>query len=261
MAFGVLLAIVVVSVSCKDSGKEKKNGEIETFTVNGVQFDMVFVKGGTFTMGYVESRDNDTNAMLDRETPAHQVTLSDYSIGKFLVTQKLWQAVMGDNPSRFKGDNLPVEMISWEDAQAFIVKLNIAVGKKFRLPTEAEWEYAARGGSKSSNFKYSGSNNIDEVAWYDENSKYTIHSVGTKKPNELGIYDMTGNVFEWCSDWYDAYTASPQTNPQGSIEGSDRVLRGGSWHIYAQVCRVAYRNYFTPSLCPYSSGLRLSISP
>jgi formylglycine-generating enzyme required for sulfatase activity len=273
MTAGVLLAMVVVSVSCKDPEKEKEkekeketeNGKIETFTANGVSFDMVFVKGGTFTMG---APDTDTDA-YEWEKPAHQVTVSDYSIAKFPVTQKLWQAVMGGNPSYLKGDNRPVETVSWDDAQAFISKLNAATGKKFRLPTEAQWEYAARGGSQSKNYKYSGSNNIDDVAWYYDNSvahgkehlDYGTHPVGTKKANELGICDMTGNVWEWCNDWYDIYTAASQTNPQGAAEGSFRVLRGGSWRSHAQYCRVAYRADITPSYRNADSGFRLSLVP
>ncbi|HDP98542.1 MAG TPA: hypothetical protein ENN22_05075, partial [bacterium] len=155
--------------------------------------DMVFVAGGTFMMGSNE---------YDNEKPIHKVYVDDFYIGKYEVTQKQWFEIMGSNPSRFKGDNLPVERVSWNDVQEFIRKLNAKTGGNFRLPTEAEREYASRGGSRSAHFKYSGSNNVDNVAWYDNNSGRKTHPVGTKQPNELGLYDMSGNVWEWCSDWY-----------------------------------------------------------
>ena len=206
-------------------------------TVKGVSFDMVFVEGGTFEMG------SDDSEASDDEKPVHSVTLSDYYIGETEVTQELWEAVMGSNPSVFKGSKKPVEMVSWNNCQEFIMKLNRLTGRDFRLPTEAEWEYAARGGNKSQGYKYSGSNTIDDVAWYDENSLSTTHPVGTKAPNELGLYDMSGNVWEWCSDWYGDYSSSSQTNPTGPFSGSGRVLRGGSWCRDARNCRVAFRDY------------------
>lgn len=186
---------------------------VDTFTVNGVSFKMITVEGGTFTMG---ASDDDEEAYYN-EKPAHEVTLSSYSIGETEVTQALWLAVMGSNPSRFTGDlTRPVECVSWNDCQAFIIKLNQLTGKTFRLPTEAEWEIAARGGNESMGYKYAGGNDINEVAWYRGNSSSKTHPVATKAPNELGLYDMSGNVFEWCSDWYDSYTdADGQTNPQG----------------------------------------------
>ena len=229
---------------------------IETFTVKGVSFNMVRVDGGTFTMGATseqQSPDSD-------EKPAHQVTLSSYSIGETEVTQALWQAVMGSNPSHFKGNNLPVESVSWYDCQTFISKLNEMTGKRFRLPTEAEWEYAARGGSKSRGYKYSGSNNIDDVAWYTTttNGKGTC-SVKTKRPNELGLYDMSGNVWEWCQDRYSSYSSDSQTNPTGPERGSNRVYRGGSWLSYAGLCRVANRHGLTPGIRSDFLGLRLAL--
>jgi formylglycine-generating enzyme required for sulfatase activity len=200
--------------------------------------EMIVVEGGTFRMGSNEYSD---------EQPIHNVTLTTFLIGKYPITQAQWQKVMGSNPSDFKGDNLPVESVSWEDAQVFINKLNLLVGKTYRLPTEAEWEFAARGGHKSVGYKYSGSNNIDEVAWYDGNSDEKTHPVGCKKGNELEIHDMSGNVWEWCSDWYSGYSSGSQSNPTGVTSGSYRVFRGGSWFSNAVFCRPTYRNDSTPT--------------
>lgn len=227
----------------------------QTFTVNGVQFTMVAVEGGTFTMGATSEQGSDA---WDDEKPAHKVTLSDYYIGQTEVTQALWEAVMGGNPSRRIGDNLPVEQVSWNDCQVFIQKLNQLTGKQFRLPTEAEWEYAARGGRKSRGYKYAGGNNIGSVAWYDDNSGNEMHPVATKQANELGIYDMSGNVWEWCSDWYRNYTSSSQSDPQGPSSGSRRVYRGGCCYNVARLCRVSIRNYNTPDYRSGDLGLRLS---
>ena len=230
----------------------------QTFTVNGVSFNMIAVEGGTFTMGATAEQASDA---YSDEKPTHQVTLSSYYIGKTEVTQELWQAVMGSNPSGFSGANLPVEKVSWEDCQIFIAILNELTGKYFRLPTEAEWEYAARGGSKSQGYKYSGSNTVDDVAWYPSNSSSKTHPVATKAPNELGIYDMSGNVLEWCSDWYSSsyYSSSSQYNPTGPASGSRRVYRGGSWGSSARLCRVSYRDYNGPSYRFYNLGLRLAL--
>ena len=186
----------------------------------------------------------------DNEKPTHQVTLSSYYIGETEVTQALWNAVMGYNPSKFKGDNLPVENVSWDDCQEFIRKLNAATGRRFRLPTEAEWEFAARGGNQSRRTQYSGSSNIDDVAWYWDNSNYSNHPVKTKRPNELSLYDMSGNVWEWCQDWYGSYTSYSQTNPTGPNSGSYRVIRGGCWGFGAWCCRTSNR---------YCSGYREDI--
>ena len=210
----------------------------QTITVNGVSFKMVYVEGGTFTMGCTSEQggcDYD-------EKPAHQVTLSSYSIGETEVTQALWKAVMGYNPSYYKGDYLPVENVSWDDVQTFISELNRKTGRTFRLPTEAEWEYAARGGNKSRGYKYSGSNTIGDVAWYWDISGKKTQPVKTKKPNELGLYDMSGNVYEWCEDWYGSYGSASQTNPKGPSTGSRRVYRGGSWLDSAWFCRVSFRS-------------------
>ena len=230
------------------------NGAKKTYTVNGVSFTMVDVEGGTFKMGATSEQGSDAYA---DEKPTHKVTLSNYSIGETEVTQELWQTVMGSNPSNFKGDlQRPVEDVSWDDCQNFINKLNQLTGENFRLPTEAEWEYAARGG-KSKGYKYSGSNTIDYVAWYNKNSSSKTHAVKTKQPNELGLYDMSGNVWEWCSDWYGSYSSSAQTNPTGPSSGSYRVLRGGSWNNYAGDCRVASRSFDSPVYGGNYSGLRL----
>ena len=218
-------------------------------------YQMVYVSGGTFNMG-----SNDSDAESD-EKPVHSVSVSSFYIGETEVTQALWKAVMGNNPSYFKGDNLPVESVSWSDCQEFIRKLNSATGKTFRLPTEAEWEFAARGGDSSRGYKYSGSNTIDNVAWYDGNSSSKTHAVGTKQANELGLYDMSGNVWEWCSDWYGDYSSSSQTNPKGPSSGSFRVDRGGGWFDYEGLCRVPLRNYFDPDCSNYDLGLRLVREP
>ena len=226
-----------------------------TFTVNGVKFTMVPVEGGTFTMGATSEQGSDAE---EYEKPAHKVTLSDYYIGQTEVTQALWKAVMGSNPSDSKGDNLPVEQVSWDDCQVFIQNLNQLTGKQFRLPTEAEWEYAARGGRKSRGYKYAGGNNIGLVAWCGDNSGNRTHTVATKQANELGVYDMSGNVEEWCSDWYDGYQSSSQSDPQRPSLGSCRVNRGGSCYCNAGDCRVSYRFFGTPDFRYNDLGLRLS---
>ena len=231
----------------------------QTFMVKGVEFKMIKVEGGTFSMGATSEQEYDA---LSCEKPVHSVTLSDYYIGETEVTQELWEAVMGSNPSYFEGDNQrPVENVSWNDCQKFIKELNRLTGKNFRLPTEAEWEYAARGGkySKDYVYKYSGSNNSDEVAWYWWNSDRTTHSVKTKEANKLGLYDMSGNVYEWCNDRYGDYQSNSQTNPTGPSEGGFRVLRGGSWSSLDGVVRVSYRNGDTPGSRDFYSGLRLAL--
>ena len=228
----------------------------KVFTVNGVSFTMKPVAGGTFTMGATPEQGSDA---YDDEKPIHQVTLSDYYIGETEVTQELWQAVMGNNPSKFKGSNHPVENVSWDDCQEFIKELNRITGKKFRLPTEAEWEYAARGGNKSKGYKYSGSNNLSDVAWYDGNSGSNTHAVKTKSPNELGIYDMSGNVWEWCNDRWGSYNSNAQTNPAGPSSGSRRVNRGGGWNGGARICRVSLRSRNAPGSRYDCLGLRLAL--
>ena len=224
----------------KRLGADGGSSSNQTFTVGGVSFTMVYVEGGTFSMGATSEQGSD--AYFD-EKPAHVVTLSSYYIGETEVTQELWEAVMGNNPSYFRGAKRPVENVSWNDCQEFIRKLSIRTGKNFRLPTEAEWEFAARGGNKSYGYKYSGGNYIDQVAWYKENGSDETHYVGMKRANELGLYDMSGNVNEWCSDWYNEkyYSSSPVLNPLGPSTGDERVRRGGSIGIGAKACRVPYR--------------------
>jgi formylglycine-generating enzyme required for sulfatase activity len=197
------------------------------------------------------------NECFDRELPQHQVTLKSYRIAKYPVTQKQWVSLMGSNPSYFQGDDFPVEMVSWLDVQDFIKQLNDVTGRNYRLATDAEWEYAARGGKKSQGYKYSGSNNVDDVAWYDGNSGFTPHAVGTKAPNELGIYDMSGNVMEWCNNWYAEYTDVAQTDPQGPATGLHRVIRNGSWATQAQECRVSFRNRTDPESRHFLIGFRI----
>ena len=273
----VLMLMTVISMSC---GKDEPvnpdepvipdEPQTETFTVNDVSFTMVPVEGGTFIMG------TDYNSPDDFywEQPAHEVTLSSYFIGQSEVTQALWQAVMGDNPSYFSSRNnydtnlqRPVECVSWNDCQTFITKLNQLTGRTFRLPTEAEWEFAARGGNQSQGYEYSGSNNLDDVAWYwysipsriSGNAGYGTQTVATKAPNELGLYDMSGNVWEWCQDyWGGIYSSDAQTNPVGPSTGDTHVYRGGSWGSY-KGCRVSYRVSEKPTFTLFDIGLRLAL--
>ena len=253
-----------------------------TETTNGLNLEMIAVLGGTFTMGCTSEQGDDC---LENETPTHQVTLNNFYIGKYEVTQGQWKAVMGNNPSCYqKGDNYPVESVSWEDivgtsgatmviknityyANGFIYTLNQLTGKQYRLPTEAEWEYAARGGNESGSYKYSGSNSVGNVAWYWDNipsqpfsnSRYGTQPVGTKASNELGIYDMSGNVGEWCSDWFGDYSSNAQTNPTGPSSGSRRVVRGGGWDSGARYVRVSVRGIIGPSSTD-NLGFRLTCS-
>lgn len=239
----------------------RKPCNILTFNANGVFFDMISIDGGVFTMGATPEQQNEA---WDCEKPKHRVTLSNFYLGKFEVTQALWQAVMGYNPSPIQGDNLPVVKVSWNDCQIFISKLNDMCseqlgGRHFALPTEAQWEYAARGGNKSRDYKYGGSNNINYVAWFLDNSNKTPHAVGMKSSNELGLYDMTGNVDEWCSDWYGAYVCDNQTDPTGPSSGSFRVHRGGSWNGSMRFCRVSHRLSGAPNITDNNLGLRLAL--
>ena len=234
---------------------EKKNG---VFTVNGVTFKLIKVGKGTFTMG---SKSTDSSAD-ETEQPTRMVTISDFCIGETEVTQELWQAVMGNNPSKIVGENMPVNNVSWEDCQKFIDSLNVLTNLWFRLPTEAEWEYAARGGQKSEGYIYSGSNTLDEVGWYTGNSGNQLHEVKQLKANELGIYDMSGNVLEWCQDWYSStyYQKSEEYNdPVGPSTGSARVQRGGRYNYLGYDCRVARREAGNPNYGDAVIGLRLAI--
>ena len=258
----------VAAVSSPSSSSS--DSAIETITVNGVSFNMVRVDGGTFTMGATSEQDSDADS---DEKPIHRVALSTFSLGETEVTQELWQAVMGGNPSFDKGNNHPVERVSWEGSQKFIQKLNQLTGRCFRLPTEAEWEYAARGGCKSLGYKYSGSNNVDDVAWYNRNSrKIMVHRDGkrglsyacirdvkTRRPNELGLYDMSGNVYEWCQDCYGSYSSGSQTNPTGTTGGPFHVFRGGSWNDDSGYCRVSFRYYRSPIYISSDLGFRLAL--
>jgi formylglycine-generating enzyme required for sulfatase activity len=217
--------------------------------------DMVLIPGGTFWMGCSPADDE----CYDDEKPRRQVTLSSFNLGKYEVTQAQWRAIMNNNPSdNSRCDNCPVENVSWIDLQDFIRKLNQMTGKNFRLPTEAEWEFAARGGNKSQGNKYSGSNSIGSVAWYSSNSGSKTQPVGQKSPNELGLYDMSGNVCERCNDWDGDYISASKTNPKGPTSGSGRVYRGGSWRNGARSCRVSDRNYSTPSYRDDGLGFRLA---
>ena len=220
---------------------------------------LLFVQGGTFTMGCTTEQGSDCGT---DEKPAHQVTVSDFYIGKHEVTQALWRSVMGSDPPElnFKGcDQCPAERVSWEDVQDFLQKINVQnPGRQYRLPTEAEWEYAARGGQQNKGYTYSGSNTLDEVGWYSSNAGGKTHAVGGRKANELGLFDMSGNVLEWCGDWYGTYPAGAQTNPVGSTTGSYRVYRGGSWGGVPQNARVAYRFSYTPTNRGSYLGFRLA---
>ncbi|MDR1408586.1 MAG: formylglycine-generating enzyme family protein [Tannerella sp.] len=250
-----------------------------------VEIEMIFVEGGLFMMGCTAEQGSFCN---NEEKPVHQVTVSDFYIGKYEVTQTEWEAVMSHNPSYFHQLNwddmaaymqrinarnetnyaiptraqwlkaaLPVERVNWFDVQEFIRRLNELTGKRYRLPTEAEWEYAARGGAASRGYKYSGSDLAGDVAWCAHNAGGQTHPVGTKKPNELGIYDMNGNVWEWCDDWYGKYGHTPQIDPKGAPPGPSRVFRGGSWNSIMQ--RVSIREDAMPGDCRSNLGFRLAL--
>ena len=224
----------------------------------GLSFELILVEGGEFWMG---SPDDDPDA-FDPEKPRHLVKLSSFYMGEFPVTQDLWEAVMGENPSYFKGPRHPVEKVSWEDAQRFIGMLNKKTKGGYRLPTEAEWEYAARGGKHSEGFRYAGSDKLKEVGWYAENSGSETHKVGLKYSNELGLYDMSGNVWEWCQDrWHGDYKGAPADGSAWEGEGGSRVVRGGSWSYDPRLCRVAYRYFLDPALRNGIVGFRLGLSP
>ena len=230
-----------------------------TITVGNVSLEMIKVEAGTFIMGCTSEQGGDCNS---DESPCHRVTISsDFYIGKYEVTQDLWEEVMGTNPSEYKGSDRPVERVSWNDCMAFCDELRRMTGKHFRLPTEAEWEYAARGGNKTTNAKYSGSASVDKVAWYGGNSVNQTHPVGKLRANELGIYDMSGNVWEWCSDWCGSYGSGSQTDPYGASSGQSRVLRGGCWCSGAGACRVSYRDRISPSFRSYYFGFRVVLVP
>ena len=252
----LLSATGLVCVTCCKA--EAANMEIDL--PGGVKLALVKVEAGTFTMGSPVGE-----ADREDDESQHRVTLTrDFYLGRTEVTQAQWRAVMGTDPSRFKGDDLPVEMVSWDDAMAFCRKLNemglAPAGWTFTLPTEAQWEYAARGGNRSRGFMYAGGNDIGEVAWYDGNSRGETHPVGTKRANELGLYDMSGNVWEWCLDWYEkGYAADPET--LAGNRGSGRVIRGGGWFYVAGYCRSAIRILNGPGCRRFSLGFRLALVP
>ena len=287
--YGLIILILTSVICIRSCGKQNSianntNGSMSLtqeavivdsileFLVDSVKFKMIMVEGGSFLMGAQKTDPSGQNYDIeanDDEKPVHEVKMDTYYMGETVVTQALWKAVMGSsdnqqhekaNPEwrmRGEGDDFPVYCVSWDECQEFINKLNMKTGKSFRLPTEAEWEFAARGGNKSMGCKYAGGNVIGEVAWYGDNSDDKTHPVKGKKPNELGLYDMSGNVWEWCQDWYESYSDSEQNNPTGPSNGSNRVLRGGSWFNFAKICRVSYRSYYVPDLRHLNHGLRL----
>ena len=239
-------------------GSKKSNTSKRTIPpiIKNLINNMVYVEGGTFTMGGTSEQGSDANP---DERPAHKVTLSSYRICKYEVTQEELETVMGTNPSYFKGGQRPVEQVSWNACQKFIARLNAMTGLKFRLPTEAEWEYAARGGNHSRGYKYAGSDNIYSVAGETGRTWCSTHDVGTLQPNELGLYDMSGNVYEWCQDIYGNYHSYAQTNPKGASSGTERVIRGGGWCYLQNYCRVSCRRNFHPFTNGYECGFRLAM--
>lgn len=228
---------------------------VSLFAENFKEPEMVFVQGGKFKMG--------NNCGQENEKPEHDVIVSDFYIGKYEVTQAQWKSIMGDTPSFAKGDNLPVEKVSWNDCQKFIKRLNDKTKKKYRLLTEAEWEYAAHGGNKSRGYKFSGSDSLDLVAWFVGNSGNETSVVGMKKPNELGIHDMNGNVSEWCKDIYGDkyYLESSVVNPSGMQDGSNRVCRGGNYLSSSEDCRLSIRVNQLIGFRALHYGLRLAMTP
>ncbi|MBQ7448350.1 MAG: SUMF1/EgtB/PvdO family nonheme iron enzyme [Paludibacteraceae bacterium] len=269
----VSISIELAKAEPERNQQNKQNADrqvlVKEYKVNGVSFTMVQVEGGTFMMG----EDMNTDKMAYKnEGPVHQVTLNTFMIGETEVTQALWRAVMGTGIREQamkgssstllhgEGDNLPMYYVNYEDCQAFIRKLNSLTGLSFRLPTEAEWEYAARGGQQSA-YKYAGGDVATNVAWCQENADGTTHPVAQKRPNELTIYDMSGNVWEWCQDWYGPYSSAQQTNPRGASGGAFRVFRGGSWYGNVRRCRVTSRQGNAPSDRSSDLGFRLVLVP
>ena len=246
----------VVGTTTQPADQPSASPDVLPIEVNGVTFNMIRVDGGTFTMGATK----EMKTTSKYEKPTHMVNVSPYYLGETEVTQELWNVVMEGSRINAQGDNMPVEYVSWNDCQEFIRKLNELTDRTFRLPTEAEWEFAARGGNKSKHTRYSGSRNIDEVAWYGGNSGGNPHPVKTKKANELGLYDMTGNVWEWCWDWRGEYGDIPQINPKGPNRGTRRISRGGSWYTSAESCQSSVRNSDDPDFSLCHNGLRLALS-
>lgn len=233
---------------------ETIRNEKRRYVVLGVEFYMIKVVGGTFTMGATSEMEP-----VELDLPCHEVSLSDYWIGETQVTQQLWRAIMGTNPSSFVNEQFPVVGTSWNICQIFVSKLAQLTGANFRLPTEAEWEYAARGGRKTHGFRYSGSNNPEDVAWFSQ-EKHKLHPVKMKNPNELGIYDMSGNGDEWCSDWVGNYTNNYQRNPKGPLNGRYKIARGGDWASSAKYCQCSFRSLGSLPDGNYTyHGLRLAL--
>ncbi len=274
-----LVAFPLTILSCTSSAKKGESSETPadstskegtaneekvSFTVKGVTFNMILVKGGTFDMGATAEQGTDAKA---DEKPVHSVTLSDYYIAETEVTQALYEAVIGSNPADSVGAELPVVLIEWGDADLFASKLSEITGRKFRLPTEAEWEFAARGGNESAGYKYSGSDELSAVAWYSYNDSWDMrgtdyygpHPVATRNPNELMLFDMSGNVHEWCQGWYGNYSSEAQVDPIGPASGTMRVYRGGSWYFDEWFCRVSFRNGVAPTNRSYGIGMRLAL--
>jgi len=265
----VLFLLLLLAAACQTARQTNRNAHPFNLVLQSIFDNMVYLEGGTFTMGCTSEQGSDC---FDNESPARQVSVSSFSISKYLVTQRQWNEVMKTtlrqqrdftNPSLDlvgEGDDYPMYYVSWEEAQQFIANLNYLTSKNYRLPTEAEWEYAARGGNKSNGYKYAGSDIEEQVAWMNINSSDRMHSVGVKRANELGLYDMSGNVWEWCYDWFGSYRASAQVNPAGPSAGANRVLRGGSWNRHARHCRVSSRHNYGPGFRYNEVGFRLVLS-
>lgn len=266
IAFILIFLFVNQNIAQNTSKKNKRKKESKSSIVvptvsqaflDSIRENMVWVTGGGFVMG--------NNISEPDERPAYEVIIDGFAISRYPVTQRQWMVIMGQNPSDFPGcDQCPVDKVSWDDAQVFIKKLNALTGKKYTLPTEAEWEYAAKGGRDApGNFRYAGSDNIDSVGWYAGNSGRMPHPVGQKKPNELGLYDMTGNVWEWCQDWYAKfyYEQNESNNPQGPPSGSGRVRRGGSWYTQSTNCKTSTRNNVRQDYFDDIGGFRLAQYP
>lgn len=255
-----LLALSTLSVyaqqpadSSKSSGKKKRmQKKSAVVTAPGAWTEMIFVEGGTFKMGSEDGHDN--------ESPVHTVTVKSFYLGMYEVTQKEWKEIMGNNPSNFKGDNLPVDNVSYNDIQKFLKKLNAKTKENYRLPTEAEWEFAARGGNSSFGYYFSGAEYVEDVAWYYDNADQKTHPGGELGDNELGFVDMSGNVSEWCNDFYDPeyYSKSPAENPKGPAKGKQRILRGGSWYNLGTECTVSNRFPAFPDKKGIDYGFRLA---
>ena len=257
VSFALVNMLVAQDTGGKKKKKRGKKDEPELPVVSqglldSISGNLVWVTGGSFIMG--------NRAGEADERAEYEVVVDGFAISKYPVTQKQWKAIMGSNPSEFTGcDQCPIDRVSWDDAQRFIETLNKLSGKKYALPTEAEWEYAAKGGPKTQGYRYSGSDNIDDVAWHTGNSNRQPHPVGEKAPNELGLYDMSGNMWEWCQDWYDKnyYELQERNNPIGPVSGSGRVRRGGSWFTQAANCKTSTRNSVKQDYKDDSGGFRL----